>query len=96
MFSGKQIRDKRKSLGLSAEKLSKILKVSRENIYKWEGGTLPRNPEEFMRVQSWLGDVPEEPKTKTVKSESNGIDYKEKYYSLLEKYNALLEKNLKS
>lgn len=51
---GKQIRDKRKAEKLSAEELAKKLKVSAANIYKWEKGTKPSDPEDYIRLANWL------------------------------------------
>lgn len=79
MFDGKKIREKRRSLGLSAEALADILNVEPGNIYKWEKGHRPRNPEELMKVEKWLG------------STSNGEDYEKKYIALLERTNAIWE-----
>ena len=90
MFDGKKIKEKRVSLKWSAEKLAKHLKVKAGNIYKWEKGIKPSDPEEYMRVINWLNDSKE-----TVKPVNGVSDYWEKYFSLLEKYNTLLEKLVK-
>ena len=43
-----KIRECRKKLGLSAEKLSKIIGANTCSIYKWEQGkTKPRNPDKI-------------------------------------------------
>jgi transcriptional regulator with XRE-family HTH domain len=54
MFTGEQIKKKRKSLGLSVIDLAKELNVNKENLYKWEKGTRPTDPEEYMKMESWL------------------------------------------
>lgn len=56
MLDGKKLREKRKSLGLSAEKLASLLGVTQESLYKWEKGTQPSNPEQYLRVIKWLSD----------------------------------------
>lgn len=105
MFTGKQIRDKRESLKLSAAKLAKLLNTTKENVYKWEGGTVPRTLEHETNIENWLknGTVPKRRKkieslnvkqvsVKQITPSSNGVDWQKKYYDLLEKYTALLEK----
>lgn len=85
MFTGKQIREKRTNEGLSASGLAVILETTKENVYKWEGGTVPMKKRDRDKIESWLnGAAP--------KIESNGIDWQKKYYDLLERYNAALEK----
>lgn len=93
MFTGKEIREKRESLRMSAATLAAILKTTKENVYKWEGGTKPSKHEDVISIESWLNGQPE-----TIR-ESNGVDWKVKYeglqmehYELLKKYTALLEK----
>lgn len=86
MFTGKQIREKRESLKLSASMLAKILGVGKESIYKWEGGTKPSHHDMVVKIENWLNDVPQP------KVIENGVDWQKKYYDLLEKYTALLEK----
>lgn len=56
MLEGHKLRLKRKKLKLSAERLGEILGVSQENIYKWEKGTQPSVPEQYLRVMKWLSD----------------------------------------
>lgn len=86
MFDGKKLREKRESLRLSAAKLAKILGESKESIYKWEGGTRPSSKEIEDKIEQWMNGV-------TPKVSENNVDYKKKYYDILEKYTALLEKN---
>jgi transcriptional regulator with XRE-family HTH domain len=54
MFSGQEIRKKRKSLGLSAKALSAALEIKVENLYKWENGTKPTDPEDYIKIENWL------------------------------------------
>ena len=54
MFRGHDIRVKRQSLGLSAEALAEKLKVNKNNLYKWEKGHKPHDPEDFMKIKDWL------------------------------------------
>lgn len=54
MFTGKDIRRKRKELGLSAEKLALLLEVSADNLYKWEKGTRPNNARDYLKLEKWL------------------------------------------
>lgn len=56
MFEGKQIRAKRRSLNLSAERLASLLGVNVNNLYKWEKGHRPHDPEDYMKVEKWLAD----------------------------------------
>lgn len=54
MVEGIEIRKRRKGLGLSAKELADILGVKEANIYKWEKGHKPNNPEEYLLLQRWL------------------------------------------
>lgn len=87
MFTGQQIRDKRLSLKWSAERLAKHLKTKLGNIYKWELGKIPRDPETYTRVDEWIND--------NVKPTEAASDFKEKYIALLERTNATLEAAIK-
>jgi transcriptional regulator with XRE-family HTH domain len=49
-----RIKKMRKKEEISAEKLAKKIGVSKENIYKWEGGSKPSDPEAFARLTAWL------------------------------------------
>lgn len=51
---GRKIRDKRKAEKLSADELANKLKVSRDSLYKWEKGTKPSDPEDYLRLMNWL------------------------------------------
>lgn len=56
MLDGNKLREKRKKLGLSAEKLASLLGVTQESLYKWEKGTQPSNPDHYLRLTKWLLD----------------------------------------
>lgn len=53
-FDPLAIRKKRKELKLSAPQLAELLNVSLQNLYKWEKGTRPTNPEDYIKLESWL------------------------------------------
>lgn len=93
---GKAILKKRTDLELSASQLAELIGVTNGKIYKWEGGTKPQTEKDYKRITDWLNgvNVPAKKKnTVQVIKPSNGTeDYKKKYYELLEKYTALLEK----
>lgn len=91
-WTGAEFKAKRKLDGHSAEKLAKLLGTSKENVYKWEGTTKPQTKAMIKKVQDYINGV--EPKQKAPKPTNGAVhkdDYKEKYYTLLEKYTALLE-----
>lgn len=54
MFTGEQIREKRKKEGLSVDELAEKLKVPVQSLYKWEKGTRPNNPEHYTKLERWL------------------------------------------
>lgn len=54
MFTGKELKEKRKLLKLSAKKLADILSVKKDNIYKWEKGIRPNNAEDYIKVEKWI------------------------------------------
>lgn len=89
---GKAIREKREMLKLSAPQLAKLIGVTNGKIYKWEAGsTIPNTKADYNKITNWLNGV----KVQKVIKPSNGVpseDWKKKYYDLLEKYTALLEK----
>lgn len=87
-IDGHAIREKRMNERLSASQLAKKIGVTNGKIYKWEGGTRPQTVEDYKIITDWLNDKVIKPSNGTVPSE----DYKKKYYDLLEKYIALLEK----
>lgn len=91
---GKAIREKREKLKLSAPQLAKLIGVTNGKIYKWEaGGTMPNTTADYKKITNWLNGTTV--KVQKVIKPSNGVpseDWKKKYYDLLEKYTALLEK----
>lgn len=54
MLNGADIRKKRKSLGLTAGELADLLSVDRANLYKWEKGHKPTDPEDYIKLERWL------------------------------------------
>lgn len=93
------LKEKREKDGLSAQQLANMLGATKESIYKWESGTRPQSKGMNRKIQNYLNStIPVTDKTPRKKyeySKTNGTvhtgDYKEKYYTLLEKYTALLE-----
>jgi transcriptional regulator with XRE-family HTH domain len=86
---GKRIKDKRKVERLSAEDLAIKLGTKKENIYKWEEGATPSNPEIFNRLMQWLDG----------KEQNTNISedpYKEKYIKSLEREVHYLEKTIQA
>jgi hypothetical protein len=60
---GKRIKDKRKIARLSAEDLAHFLNekggglnITKENIYSWQKGADPSNPDELAILREWLND----------------------------------------
>ncbi len=53
---GELIKKKRKEAGLSARELAEKLgsSISEVNIYKWEGGSIPQDPEVYIKIRDWL------------------------------------------
>lgn len=99
MFTGKQIRDKRKLEGLSVKALALKIGVEEDNLYKWEKGTKPSNPEDYLKVSKWLENVPRENGKVVAVSDfkahgSGDQDYREKYIDSLERENKRLQKDL--
>lgn len=84
--NGKIVRDKRLAEGLSAEALAALLgEPNFGNVYKWEDGHKPRDPEIYKNLQAWLNNG----------LTSNGEYYEKKYIALLERTNAILEEAIK-
>lgn len=54
---GARIKEKRDSQDLSAEKLALKLGVTKENIYKWERGSKPSDPDQLAALMKWLNDL---------------------------------------
>lgn len=86
MKIGEQIKNKRLRERLSAEDLAIRLNVKKENIYKWERGSTPSDPEVYARVQDWLTDK--------VENSRNYSDDHQKYVALLESTNKTLERSI--
>jgi transcriptional regulator with XRE-family HTH domain len=57
MISGPEIKAKRKALGLTVIQLAENLGVSKDNLYKWEKGHLPSNPEDYNKLEKWLNGI---------------------------------------
>lgn len=97
MFDGKQIRDKRRALGLSVEKLASMLGVSKDNLFKWEKGHRPREQQDYIKMESWLGGKLET--IPTVKPAQNGgnselMDMMKERINELKEDKAFLKRNL--
>jgi transcriptional regulator with XRE-family HTH domain len=88
MFTGEEIRKKRKQSGLSVEELADLLKVNKDNLYKWEKGIKPSRPEDYLAIENWLNKILENvPRETGNRSNSNSEPlevYKDKYITLLE------------
>lgn len=56
MEIGEKIKHKRIKERMSAQDLAIKLSLKKENIYKWESGSKPSDPEEFARVSAWLNN----------------------------------------
>lgn len=99
---GAAFKAKREKDDLSAQELANRLGATRASVYKWETGVIPRRKSLQKKIKDYINGVnfPEKkPGVKKVKPKvlsSNGTvpheDFREKYYTLLEKYTALLEK----
>jgi transcriptional regulator with XRE-family HTH domain len=62
---GDRIKRKREKERLSAEDLAIKLGLKSSNIYKWERGSTPSNPEDYNKINAWLNNleyVPNDPK----------------------------------
>ncbi len=60
MGLGLRIKEKRKKERLSAEDLALKLDLKKDNIYKWERGSKPSDPEDYKKIMEWLENVPRE------------------------------------
>lgn len=86
---GEKIKAKRKKERLSAEDLATKLGLKSTNIYKWERGSTPSNPEEYMKITQWLNNLESTPIHKTaeddkVKVETKASNNPNPYLKLLE------------
>lgn len=61
MKLGDQIKAKRQKERLSAEDLARKLGLKKENIYKWERGSTPSNPEDYKIITDWLNNLEHSP-----------------------------------
>jgi len=59
---GERIKEKRKAERLSAQDLAIKLKLRKENIYKWERGSTPSNPEDYKKIMDWLNNLENVPR----------------------------------
>lgn len=66
---GDRIKEKRQQARLSAEDLALKLGLKKENIYKWERGSKPSDPEEYKKVTDWLNNLEYVPRE--IKQESS-------------------------
>lgn len=82
MNLGQKIRNRRLQEGLSAQKLANKLGLKKENIYKWEGGSKPQDPEEFRIVENWLNNVEAVPNGSKEDQTPSGVE--SRYVQLME------------
>lgn len=95
MVKGELIREKRKLLGLSAEELAVILRVTEGKIYKWEKGHKPSDPQEYLRLMEWMGKELENVPPATEPTQNSNIsNHTEEYISLLKAENLRLKNDL--
>lgn len=55
MIDFRLIKKKRKEQKLSVIQLADKLGVSKDALYKWEKGTTPSNPVDYLKLEGWLG-----------------------------------------
>lgn len=98
MIKGEEIRKRRRSLNLSVKELASLLNVSENNLYKWEKGTRPTDPEDFIKLERWLKGEKVETVPENIASEplpsligkALPDDYKDRaIFNLTESYNSL-------
>lgn len=56
---GLRLRTLRTSEGLSVPKFAAKYNINKENLYKWEKGTIPSDPKEYKYLESILETIPE-------------------------------------
>lgn len=66
MTLGEKIKAKRKQDRLSAPDLGAKLGLNYNNIYKWEKGSTPSNPEEYAKIDRWLNNLENVPHETTI------------------------------
>jgi transcriptional regulator with XRE-family HTH domain len=94
MTLGERIKAKRKLERISAEDLAVKLGLKKENIYKWERGSKPSDPEDFHKINMWLQGITRSenvPHENILNSKTSDHD---KYVALLESTNRTLEKSI--
>lgn len=97
VYNGKPIRDKRKKLGLSAKELGELIGVKDDNIYKWEKGTKPHDPEDFLKIETWLKDesVPDSKNGAVVQNKAqHGTNSQKQGLDLIKEVTRLIDEHL--
>lgn len=85
MTIGEKIKLKRSQEGLSAAKVAKLLGTNKENVYKWENGSTPSDPEVYNKIVKWLETVPQGTPVFGIVSEGSlDAEYIHKYIKSLE------------
>lgn len=59
MHIGLKIKEKRLKEGLSVPKLAAKIAVREANLYKWEAGTKPSDPEDYRKISEYLEEKQE-------------------------------------
>lgn len=62
MIKGPDIKEKRKALGLTVSQLADNIGVSKANLYKWEKGHIPSNPEDYRKLEQWMNGMENVPR----------------------------------
>ncbi|MFL5809223.1 MAG: helix-turn-helix domain-containing protein [Flavisolibacter sp.] len=98
MIKGTEIRKKRKQMGLSAQGLAELLKVKVENLYKWEKGTKPTDPEDYIKLENWLSGKIENVPRETVPhlAEEAKLEYQLRKQSLEKSIENLTQNELRT
>lgn len=91
MLLGDQIKSRRKAEKLSAEALAEKLRVSKDNIYKWEKGTKPSDPEDYVKIKAWLDSKLEEIPNIPIEKPVNNFDYQQAYVEELKEKTEMLK-----
>lgn len=87
---GEKIKEKRKKERLSAADLAIKLGLSLANIYKWESGARPSNPDDYKKLTDWLNNS--ESGRKNEEPASKEDFFLNKYIKTLEDNNQFLQK----
>lgn len=102
MFTGKDIITKREAEKLSAIQLAEKLQVNVHNLYKWQKGKKPQDPEDYRKVENWLSSKIESVPVITVNKieqlapQSSTDKLLDAMNELLRKQNFLLEGKIES